>query len=117
MGRTRRNWLMIRLACENIRLNWRHSVATMLAISAGFAAVSLFDGFMASMRSQMADGFVNRGMGGHLIIEKRGAGEKLAEDPWLYSISRDEQAFINAFVERDVRIKAALRSLALTGIV
>jgi putative ABC transport system permease protein len=89
----------------------------MLAISAGFAAVSLFDGFMASMRSQMADGFVNRGMGGHLIIEKRGAGEKLAEDPWLYSISRDEQAFINAFVERDVRIKAALRSLALTGIV
>ena len=59
-----RTLLLARLAFRSIRQNWRHSLATMLAILGGFAAVSLFDGFLAAIRAYNADHYVHKGMTG-----------------------------------------------------
>lgn len=111
-----RTLLLARLALKNVRLNWRHSLATMLAILGGFTAVSLFDGFLLALREFNQEYYVRKGMVGHLLIEKKGAAEHLFEDLWAYSISAEEQAAVARLLEGDARVEAAMRALVVTGL-
>lgn len=112
-----RKLLLARLAFRNIRLNWRHSLATMLAIMGGFAAVSLFDGFLLALHEYNEEHYVNKGMVGHVIIEKLGAAEHILEDLWGYSLSKEDQASIASLLEGDQRVETAMRYLLLTGLI
>lgn len=112
-----RQILLARLAFKSILLNWRHSLATMLAILGGFSAVSLFDGFLLSIHEYNEEHYVNKGMVGHVLIEKAGAREHLFEDVWLYSLSREEQEKIAELLRFDNRIKASMRYLVVSGLI
>src|SRR5690348_3703785 len=89
---------LARMARRNVLRNWRHSLATILAIASGFMAVSLFDGFLKQLDYVILDGYSTRGMLGHVIIEKKGAQDFQAEDPWLYSLDKNDQAFIDEYL-------------------
>lgn len=117
MIETDRILLLLRLAFRNILRNWRHSLATMLAILGGFAAVSMFDGFLLKLRQYNDEHYVRKGMVGHVIIEKDGASQHLFEDLWAYSLSGEEQAGINELIKGDFRIEAAMRALVVTGLI
>jgi putative ABC transport system permease protein len=107
---------MFRLAYRNVLLNWRHSLATILAISLGYAAVSLFDGFMGHIRGFIVDSYVSRGMVGHVLVQKTGAGAKIHDDIWQATLDELEQARITPFLEKDARIASFSRFLSITGI-
>lgn len=113
---TPRFLLMARLALKNVLLNWRHSLATLLAILGGFSAVSLFDGFLASLQKYNEEHYVNKGMVGHVVIEKTGAAVHLLEDLWGYSLSPETQSGIQKILDEDSRVSASMRVLLVTGL-
>ena len=110
-----RYWTIFILAIKNVRLNWRHSVATMLAIVFGFTAVAMFDGFMSALNFFIEESYVNKGMVGHVILEKKGANEHLFEDPWLYSLSPAEQEKAEGWIRSDSRVKTYMKHLFVSG--
>jgi putative ABC transport system permease protein len=111
-----RTFFMLKLAFKNIRLNWRHSLATSLAIMVGFSAVCLFDGFMNWLREYNLERYVNKGMVGHVVVGKKGGAEHLTEDPWLYSLNLKEQATIAEWLTADPRVQTAARFLMISGL-
>ncbi len=108
---------MSRLAWRNVVRNWRHSLATILAIASGFMAVSLFDGFLKELHERNVDGFTTRGMLGQLVIQKVGANEATADDQWRYSITKEEQDFIEGFLHNDPDFLRRVRFLYMVGMV
>lgn len=112
-----RKLILFRLAFQNIRLNWRHSLATLLAILSGFVAISLFDGFMAHMKDQMEDGYTRRGMLGHVVIEKKGAKHVSLDELFKYSIPADRAEAVKTRLLQDPRIEVISRYLLFSGLV
>jgi putative ABC transport system permease protein len=112
-----RQILMLKLASKNVFLNWRHSLATILAIAAGFTAVALLDGFISAINDISVDGTTNKGMVGHFILEKKGAKDHFFEDPWIYSLSKEEQDTAGPWLLGDSRIKASMRYLMVSGLI
>ena len=112
-----RERILARLALKNLVQNWRHSLATMLAILGGFAAVSLFDGFLQSIKDYNDEHFINKGMVGHLIVERNGAAEHLFEDVWRYSITKPDQDELTAILAADPRVQETMRYLVISGLI
>ena len=104
------------LAWRNVLRNWRHSIATILAIALGFASVSVFDGFIADLRTRNEDGYIHRGMLGHVVIEKKNLGLYGREDPWKYSLDRKDQEIIEDLLENDPLVAQKMRMLSISGI-
>ena len=77
------NVQLTKLAWRNVVRNWRHSLATIMAIASGFMAVSLFDGFIKELNERNTDGYMTRGMLGNVLIVKKGSQENAADDQWL----------------------------------
>ena len=109
--------LMFLLAARNIYLNWRHSLATVLAIAAGFTSVALLDGFISSINAISEEGTTRKGMVGHVLIEKMGTKDHLFEDPWQYSLTKHDQDVVGGWLAGDARVEASLRYLLVTGLV
>lgn len=107
---------MTRMAWRNVLRNWRHSLATILAIASGFTAVSLFDGFLKQIEWENEDGFSTRGMMGHVILEHKGYREFYDEDPWANSLDEADQAAIDEFLKKDPAVQRRVRFLNVTGI-
>lgn len=106
---------IVTIAWRNVYRNWRHSLATMIAIALGFMAVSLFDGFLRELTDRTADGYAIRGMLGDVLIQKQGAHLYADEDPWLYSLDVAEQQFINEFLKSDDAVSERVRFLNVGG--
>lgn len=111
------NQMILRLAWRNVIRNWRHSLATILAIASGFTAVSLFDGFLAELDARNRDGYQTRGMFGDMIIQKKNAQHMLDEDFWTYTLDAKDQEFIENIVKPDPDVELRIRSLTITGLV
>ncbi|MGZ3695350.1 MAG: ABC transporter permease [Bdellovibrionota bacterium] len=111
-----RNLILFRLAAQNIRLNWRHSFATMMAILLGFVAVAMLEGFTSGLYNFIEESYVNKGMIGHVIIEKEGTNAHFFEDPWLYTLSEEEQLKIHSWLASDTRIQAYSKYLVISGL-
>lgn len=106
---------MTRLAWRNVVRNWRHSLATILAIASGFMAVSLFDGFIRELRFRSIDSYTRRGMFGELIAEKVDAQQSSDEDQWQYSLDAKEQKFLEDFFAQDPNFQRRVRFLGIAG--
>jgi putative ABC transport system permease protein len=107
--------VIAKFALKNIMVNWRHSLATMLAITIGFAAASVFDGFIFDIRRQTEEYYVYKNMFGHLQLQKRGARLHHFEDPWLYTINKQEQELVQKFLNTDPRVAATNRYFVSNG--
>ena len=115
--RVRRPAILLKLAFENIRLNWRHSLATLLAIVGGFAAIALFDGFVLALQDYSEDAYVNKGAMGHVLIEKTGSKEHSFEDQWTYMLSKEQQAELDSMLAVDKRVDSISREMMFSGLV
>jgi putative ABC transport system permease protein len=113
----RANVTMAKLAWRNVVRNWRHSLATTLAIASGFMAVCLFDGFIEELKDRNTDGYTTRGMLGQVIVQKRDASKFSSEDQWKYSVDAKEQAFLEAFFAKDPAFLRRVRFLSISGLV
>jgi putative ABC transport system permease protein len=107
----------IRLASRNILRNKRRSLVTLLAISVGFAAISLFRGYTSNMYSGLKIMAI-RGEGlGHLTIFKAGWLEKGKLDPDKYMFSKEEIEKISKLVTDEREVVLATPQINLAGIV
>jgi len=105
-----------KIARRNVLRNWRHSMATILAITAGVAAISLFDGFISSIRHQTDEGMMQRAMLGDLIIQQKGTQLSGYQDIWKSSLDPKEQAFINGYLAQDKNVVHYVHFLSLIGV-
>lgn len=111
------NSTIARLAWRNVIRNWQRSLASSLAIAAGFTAVSLFDGFLIDIRRVTEDGYSSRAMLADVLIQHKDAENKLAEDMFLYSLTRDEQEFLDKVVLNDPDVATRVRFLEVKGMI
>lgn len=106
-----------RLAWRNVVRYRKRSLATGLAIAAGFAAVAVFDGFLKDVRFVQDDGFSSRGMLGDIVIQKKGASKGIADDLWLYSLDPKEQNFVTKFAAKNPIVQNKVSMLEVKGMI
>jgi putative ABC transport system permease protein len=108
-----------RIAYRNTKKNWRHSLAAIISISAGFLSLVLFQGYITDVNQMYDVGFSNRAMYGHVIIENPQVnttlGKSKGEEVYL---DVDEQKKIEEFLlSQKERVHARVRFLPVTGTV
>jgi putative ABC transport system permease protein len=109
------NWM--KLAIRNILRNKRRSLFTLLAVGVGFAAVSLFYGYISHMYYGLRVSAI-RGEGlGHLTIFKTGWNEKGKLDPGKYMLSREETERIIKIASGEDGVVVATPQIHVSGIV
>jgi putative ABC transport system permease protein len=109
--------LIARLAWRNIFRNRRSGALTIGIIATGLAGVSLLDGFIRSVETELKNGYIHRAMIGHVEIYHRGGLDKISEEPWKYALSIDEQRFVEDAIKGDPSVVTRVRFLELTGMV
>ncbi len=106
-----------KLAIRNILRNKRRSFVTLLAIGVGFAAISLFYGYVHNMYDGLRFSAI-RGEGlGNLTINKAGWQEKGKLEPEKYMFSKAETEKIIRLVTEENGVVLATPQIQVTGIV
>lgn len=110
---------MLRIAYRNVRLNWRHSLAAILSITASFFSLVLFEGYMQDIGEVYYDGYRNRGMYGDFIIQNKDLQTPAAKaEPDQFFLSEQQQAKIDNFLnEHKDQLFAKVRFLDLQGMI
>ncbi len=107
----------IKLAFRNILRNRRRSLVTLLAIGVGFAAISLFYGYIHNVYYGLRIMAI-RGEGlAHLRINKAGWQEKGKMQPEKYMFSREDTQKIIKLVSEEKDVVLATPQIQVTGIV
>jgi putative ABC transport system permease protein len=106
----------IKLAVRNIFRNRRRSFVTLLAIGVGFAAISLYYGYIHNVYNGLRYMAI-RGEGlGHLRINKAGWQEKGKMQPEKYMFSKAETQKIIKIVTEEKDVVLATPQIQVTGI-
>jgi len=110
-----RNWL--KLSARNIQRNRRRSFVALMAIAVGFAALSLFRGYIDNTYAGLRESAI-RGEGlGHLTLYKAGWIEKGKIDPEPYMFSQGEVEKIIRLTEQERDVLVATPQLHISGLV
>lgn len=107
----------IKLAVRNILRNKRRSFVTLLAIGVGFAAISLFYGYMHNVYTGMRYMAIKGEGLGHLRVNKAGWQEKGKLQPEKYMFSKEDTQKIIKLVTEENSVILATPQLQVTGIV
>lgn len=100
---------------RNIQRNYRRSLVTAMSIAFGFAAASLFAGYMQIVYRGLADQAVYGELLGHLTIAKRGHATEGRLHPEQYLFSLDEIAKISAVIHASLPAMYIAPRLHLNG--
>jgi putative ABC transport system permease protein len=107
----------IKLAVRNILRNKRRSFVTLLAIGVGFAAISLYYGYIHNVYDGLRIMAI-RGEGlGHLRINRAGWQEKGKLQPEKYMFSKEDTQKIIKLVTQENGVVLATPQIQVTGIV
>jgi putative ABC transport system permease protein len=110
-----KKWL--KLAARNILRNKRRSLVTLLAIGVGFAAITVFRGYVSRVYWGL-ERMAIQGEGlGHLTIFKAGWLEKGKLDPDRYMFSKIETEKIMKLAMGEKEVMLATPQITLSGIV
>ncbi len=109
------NWFKIALG--NIVKNRRRSFVTIFAVALGFAAVSLFRGYIHNTYEGLRESAI-RGEGlAHLTIYKEGWSTEGKLDPAQYMLNKQQIETITKLVARDDAVILASPKLHVSGLV
>lgn len=106
-----------KLALRNILRNKRRSLVTLLAIGVGFAAITLFHGYVSQTYWGLRQSAVQGEGLGHLTIYKAGWLEKGKLDPERYMFTQDEIAKVTRLVEEEHDVILATPQIQVSGLV
>jgi putative ABC transport system permease protein len=107
-------WL--KLAVRNILRNKRRSLVTLLAIGVGFAAISLFYGYVQHVYNGLRVMAISGEGLGHLRINKAGWQEKGKLEPEKYMFSKEDTQRIIKLVTEENSVVLATPQIQVTGI-
>ena len=108
-------WVII--AIRNLIKNGRRSFFTITAITLGFAAVVLFDGFITYIFTGLKESVVYAQGQGHLTIFKKDFLEKGKLQPDQYLITNNELNTLNILCEKQKKILVTSPELHINGLV
>lgn len=110
---------LARIAYRNTLKNWRHSLAAIVSISAGFLSLVLFQGYITDVNQMYDVGFSNRAMYGHVIIENPEVNTTLGKSKGEeFYLSLAEQKTIETHLDKQKEnIISRVRFLPVTGTV
>ena len=92
---------LYRIAFRNVLLNFRHSLAAVLSITAAFFAVVVFEGYISYVSQLYLTSYEYRSMLGNVLVENKFLQSKEGRsDPWKYYITKDQQNKITGFLHR-----------------
>jgi putative ABC transport system permease protein len=111
--------ILAQIAFRNAFKNWRHSLAAIISISAGFLSLVLFQGYITDVNHLYEDGYTHRAMYGHLLIENpKGQTSEGRSRPEDFLIPVEQQQKINQFLlENEKDVDVTVRFLPVTGMV
>jgi putative ABC transport system permease protein len=107
----------IKLAVRNILRNKRRSLVTLFAIGVGFAAISLFNGYIQHIYNGLRVMAISGEGLGHLRINKAGWQEKGKLEPEKYMFSKEDTQKIIKIVSEENDVVLATPQIQVTGIV
>ncbi len=105
------------LSLRGLLRNRRRSLANLLAIALGFAAIALFAGYTHNIYRGLANQAIHGELLGHLTIAKRGMSREGKLYPERYLLSREEVLRITALVKEERHVALVTPRLTLSGIV
>lgn len=109
--------LTLVLALRNLWKNRRRSAATLLAIATGFAAISLFNGYIANVYRGMANASIHGEGLGHLSIAKRGYFESGTLNPEQYQFRAAELDRLQTLLRATPGVKVVSPRLSASGLI
>ncbi len=111
--------ILAQIAFRNALKNWRHSLAAIISISAGFLSLVLFQGYITDVNHMYVEGYTNRAMYGHLLIENpeiQSAEGRARSEEFLIPV--EEQQKIQQFLKENAAdVEETVRFLPATGMV
>ena len=108
---------MFKLALRGLARNRRRSLMTLLAISLGFSAITLFAGYTHNVYGGLARQSINGEMLGHLTLSKRGMRKEGKLDPERYLLTAAEVDAISMAVKEELQVEIVSPRLAMSGLV
>ncbi|MFT3734193.1 MAG: FtsX-like permease family protein [Rhodocyclaceae bacterium] len=109
--------LILSLALRNLVKNRRRSLATLLAIGVGFAAVNLFAGYIHNVYTGLSNAAIHGEGLGHLTIAKRGYFEQGSLKPEHYLFSKAELAKLDALLQKQRGVAVVSPRLPVSGLI
>jgi putative ABC transport system permease protein len=111
--------ILAQIAWRNAIKNWRHSLAAIISISAGFLSLVLFQGYITDVNYLYEEGYTHRAMYGHIVIENPLIQSREGRaNPDLFSITQAEQKSVQKFLlEQKSIVENTVRFLPVTGMV
>jgi putative ABC transport system permease protein len=108
---------LLLIAFRNVVLNWRHSAASILSITAAFFSLNIFQGYINDLTDLYYVSYKNRSMFGDLIVENKAVESAEAKsEPEKFELTPELQSAVKEFVTRHSdRIEAYARFLNLQG--
>ena len=109
---------LIKVAVRNIKRNGRRSLAALLSIAAGFAALNLFQGYISDAENMFEVTYSHRLMLGDLLIHKELAFKNgaLADDP-DEQLSPNDQTKIEKILQQTGQTENVVRFFNLSGLI
>jgi putative ABC transport system permease protein len=109
--------IALTLALRNLWKNRRRSLATLLAIAIGFAAINLFAGYIHNVYNGLRVSAMHGEGLGHLTIAKRGFFEEGSLKPERFVFSRDELSRLTNVLQKQTDITVISPRLSVSGLV
>jgi len=108
---------LLRIAFRSVRKNWRHSMGAGLAVAVGFAAITLFAGYLSDFEATVRHVTEERMMLGTVVVEGTGASAALSGAAERIYLGGAEQSFIDDYLRgRGGEVAVRVRSLFVGGI-
>lgn len=108
---------LLRIAWRNVRRNVRHSVGSLLAISVGFVAISLFDGYLSWMAIDNANMWADLFMLGDVIVDPKGASDVESATTGKVLMREREREFVDSYLDsRSDEVLARVHVLYAWGV-
>ena len=107
---------LLTMGARNAAKNWRHSLAAVLSVAAGFATLTVFENYFKKAGDIYQQTYSRRYMLGDIMFEKHGAQDASLFDQHTASLSRADQTMIAGLLEHsNDKIDVAVRFLTVTG--
>lgn len=110
---------LLSIGIRNVRLNWRHSLASLLSIMAGFFALNIFQGYIHDLSELYLVGYRNRSSYGDiLVVDRKSLLPEAKSKPHENELSVEIQNEVRSFLAaRSDQFVAMNRFLFLQGMV
>ena len=104
------------LGLRNLLRNYRRSLITVLSIGIGFAAITLFAGYVQTTYRGLAEQAIYGELLGHLTIAKRGLTKEGRLHPEKYLLTGNEIEQIAVIVHKSVNTASIAPRLSINGL-